>query len=123
MLDSDVLIELRRNKPEAWNWLFSLPTRPAISIYSSLELLIGCQDGKERRETLKFLAYFPVLNASPTAQQNALDLSRWKLSHGISGLDCLIAAVALEAQETLHTFNLKHFGAVPGLTAVAPYVK
>ena len=120
MLDSDVLIELRRNKPDAWNWLYSLPSPPTISVFSALELLIGCQDAKERRETQKFLAYFSVVYPTSVALQNDLNISSIKSSHGISGLDCLIAAVAMEANETLNTFNLKHFRAVPGLIAVAP---
>jgi len=75
MLDNNVLIELRRNKPDAWNWLYSLPSPPTISVFSALELLISCQDGKERRETLKFLAYFSVVYLTSAALQNALDLS------------------------------------------------
>lgn len=38
-------------------------------------------------------------------------------------MDFLIAAQALNRNATLYTFNLKHFGAIPGLDARAPYAR
>ena len=46
---------------------------------------------------------------------------RHRLSTGLGLADFLIAAQALDRGATLYTFNLKHFRAIPGLNAQAPY--
>ncbi len=119
MLDADIAIELLRNKAEAWNWLYSLARTP--SVFTAMELLIGCRSAKERKDTLTFLASFASVFPTETGLKNAVALSRLKLSHGLSAMDALIAATALEYGLTLYTFNLRHFRAVPGLNVVVPY--
>ena len=60
------------------------------------------------------------------AADSGLGLSLVKqhsLSTGLSLADFLIAAQALNRGAILYTFNLKHFGAIPGLDARAPYVR
>jgi predicted nucleic acid-binding protein len=37
--------------------------------------------------------------------------------------DALIAFTAMEGAIPLHTFNIKHYHAIPGLTTVQPYAK
>ena len=36
MLDSDILIELKRNKPEAWQWFNSLIVPPPVCGFAAL---------------------------------------------------------------------------------------
>jgi predicted nucleic acid-binding protein len=45
------------------------------------------------------------------------------LSTGISAFDILIGQTAVELGLPLHTFNVKHFRHVPGLTTIQPYTK
>jgi hypothetical protein len=58
MLDSDILIEIKRDVPEAIEWLAAFTVKPPVCIFAALELLIGCQSLRERREVLKFLGNF-----------------------------------------------------------------
>jgi predicted nucleic acid-binding protein len=51
------------------------------------------------------------------------NINRFFLSHGIGTYDILIAHTALELGAPLHTFNVKHFGAVAGLKTIQPYIK
>lgn len=121
MLDADILILLRRQVPEAEAWLDGLPSRPPVCGYAALELLFGCQNTKELKETEKFLSKFRILFPSAIGVEASLTLANLKLSHGLGSIDALIAATALEHGLPLYTFNVKHFGAVPGLQVIVPY--
>ena len=123
MLDTDILIMLQRRVPEAKAWLAALSVSPMVCFFAALELLFGCQSAKEKREAEALLAEFEI--AYPT--QSGLEASRTfaalKLSHGLGIIDALIAATALEHGLPLYAFNIKHFGAVPGLQVIVPYVR
>lgn len=121
MLDTDIVILLRRRIPEAEAWLQGLPQPPAICGYAALELLFGCQNAKELKETQTFLSAFVIVFPSAPGTQTSLTLASLKLSHGLGAMDALIAATALEHNSPLYTFNVKHFGAVPGLQVIVPY--
>jgi predicted nucleic acid-binding protein len=45
------------------------------------------------------------------------------LSHGLGMLDALIGQTAITLHIPLHTFNDKHYAAVPRLQTVQPYTK
>ncbi len=121
MLDTDILIELRRGKPEALQWLIALTDEPPVCHFAALELRIGCQSLAEWREVERFLKKFTILYPSSVGLKRAEEIAVYKLSHGLSAMDALIAATALEYGLTLYTFNLRHFRAVPGLKVVVPY--
>ena len=123
MLDTDILIEIQRQTPEALDWLNSLPEEPSVCSFAALELLLGSRDAKERKETEELLEEFDLLFPTIAGLRMAFGISALKLSHGLSGFDALIAATALEHDVTLYTFNRKHFGAVPGLKVIVPYMK
>jgi len=124
MLDTDILIELKRDNAKAVEWMETLGVKPSVCIFAALELLLGCQSLRERRDVLEFLQDFEIVSPTEAGLKMALEpISAAKLSHGLGGFDVLMAATALEYNLTLYTFNIRHFRAVIGLHVVSPYVR
>lgn len=48
-------------------------------------------------------------------------LARYRLSHGVGMMDCLIASTSARLQIPLFTRNLKHLTLLIGALAVQPY--
>lgn len=123
LVDTDVLIECLRGAAAAKVWLQTQPKETfAIPGVVAMELIAGCRDQTDLRETQKFLTHFPVAwpGASEFADAYSL-LATHRLASGISIPDCSIAAMALARRARLLTFNLKHFKGIPGLDAQQPY--
>lgn len=122
ILDTDVMIDLLRKRPQALQWLHSLKDFPPISCFTALELLGGSQSKQEYRVVERFLLNFPLLYPSLEDLDKAIGTySSYCLSHGVGYLDLLIASVAVGHSLTLATFNSKHFGNLPQLQIVQPY--
>jgi predicted nucleic acid-binding protein len=121
ILDSDVLIDLLRNSPNALAWFAALAVKPSVSVIAVLEVLFGARDRFELRRIQAFLQGFPVAWGTPTDFQLAMSYARLRLSNGMGILDALTAAIAIRNNQKLATFNVKHFKDVPNLTTVQPY--
>ena len=124
LLDTDVLVDIERGHPAALTWIATLTDPPFVSGFAALELARGAANKAQLRRIRKFLNDFPLL--WPTAADMAQAFDKYavlRLSHGLGLLDSLIAATAVGSGEDLVTFNRKHFGAVPGLVTVQPYVR
>ncbi len=92
--------------------------------FVALELMQGC------RNRVALDAVERLLQRHQTLWPSEVDLRRslqrfggLHLSHGLSAFDALIAETAIGAGATLHTFNVKHYSAVPGLTTIQPYIR
>jgi predicted nucleic acid-binding protein len=124
LLDTDVLIDIQKGRPQALAWFGSLTELPSVPGLVVMELIQGAQNTQQIRQALKLVAPMPVVWPTETDCTRALsDFSVFHLSHGLGLLDSLIAACALGRSATLCTFNSKHYRAVPGLLIVEPYVK
>jgi predicted nucleic acid-binding protein len=124
LLDTDVMIDVRRRHPPAVAWLRSLTERPALPGLVVMELVEGCRDGREVRALMREIAPFRVYWPSEADQTRALaTFARAHLSHGLGLLDALIGETAVGLSAALCTFNVRHFRAVPGLTIEEPYVR
>jgi predicted nucleic acid-binding protein len=124
LLDTDVLVDLKRGHSAARTWLAMLPATPTVAGFAALELAYGSWDSKELVAVQRFLRVFPLL--WPTEADNTRVLIEYpirRLAQGIGLIDCLIAATAVGAGLPLATFNVKHFRHIPGLTLVQPYVR
>ena len=112
IFDTDILINVGRGETEAINCLqnYAQTSAPAISIITQMELIVGCRDKKELHSLTKFLKQFQILeiNKSISAKSVAL-LEQYRLSHGLLIPDALIAATAIEADESFITKNQKDF--------------
>lgn len=123
LLDSDVLIDCLRATAAARAWSASeRADELLVPGIVAMELLAGCRNRAEQRRVLAFLAQFPVVWPTPDEGAAALDLFvRYGLSDGIGILDCAVAAMALQRDARLLSFNLRHFRAIDGLAVDEPY--
>ena len=123
LLDTDVLVDVLRGYPPAISWLASLGaesiTLPGLV---AMEVLQGCRNLQEQNKIEAFLRQYPL--AWPTAKdcENAYrDFAAYRLSHSVGIMDSLIAHTAIGTQNTLATFNVKHFIAFSNLETLQPY--
>ncbi len=122
LLDTDVLVDIRRGFAPAVLWYSSLAERPGVPGFVAMELINGCRNKAELARLQVFLLGLPILWASEADCQRGLEFLRdYRLSHSLGLVDALIAATAIGQGATLCTFNVKHFAAVPGLTTEQPY--
>ena len=125
LADSTILIDLSRGNEEAI--LYCDDERKngqkiAISVMSSMELIIGCRDKRDLNRTLKFLADFVLIDISIPISKRALQLMlQFNMSHGLVIPDGFIAATALEENLELVTSNVRHFEMIAGITLRKPY--
>ncbi len=68
------------------------------------------------------LRHFEKVYLAPSDFEWAIDETiRFRLSHGVGMMDCLIASVCYRLQTPLFTHNLKHLTPLPGDLAQKPY--
>lgn len=124
LLDTDVLIDIQKGRPQALAWFGSLAELPSVPGFVAMELIQGAQNSQQIRQALKLVAPLPVVWPTEADCARALsDFSAFHLSHGLGLLDSLIAACALGRSGTLCTFNAKHYRVVSGLLTEEPYPK
>jgi predicted nucleic acid-binding protein len=122
MFDSDILIDLAREIPECIAFFNGINEEIYISVVSKMELLRGCRNKSEQKTTKIFLDDFTMLPVNSEESMMACDLySQFHLSHGVTILDCFIAASAISLHLILYTKNLKHLGIFPDIDVREPY--
>lgn len=120
LVDTTVLIDALRGKPEAARYIASLGAPPFVSVVTAAELYAGVRDGPERRQLEFALAHSTLLEVSlPIGIEAGLLKRLWARSHGLGLADALIAATAMRHGLDLATLNRKHFPMIAGL--VVPY--
>jgi predicted nucleic acid-binding protein len=117
MFDSDVLIWCLRGDTEAER-VVDRETERTTSIASLIELLQGARSPAQLKTARDFvrkleLRLLPV-NESTSYRAVAL-IEKHTPGDGLQLGDALIAATALEYDETLVTGNIRHFRAIRGL--------
>jgi predicted nucleic acid-binding protein len=123
VLDTDVAVDLLRNHPLAVAWLQGLGRAPlGLPGLVVMELLQGCQNKAEQQRVEQFCRPYALAWPSEADCQRALqDFAAYHLSHNLGLLDALIAHTAVGLNETLATFNVKHYGVIAGLKIIQPY--
>src|SRR5437016_4000899 len=116
LLDTDICIDLLRKQADALAWFATLTEAPGIPGFVALELVIGCRDNTEVKRVRAFVGKFSVVWPTESDLEKALtDYAPLKMSHGIGGMDALIAATVVGRDDTLLTLNVRHFKAVSDL--------
>ena len=124
LLDTDVMVDIRRGFEPAMQWFAGLQDHPALSVITVLELLHGCRNRQEQNTLEQMVQRIPVIHLDETACERALEYFRFfHLSHGIGILDSLIAATAATKGFVLCSFNARHYQMLPGLQAIQPYAR
>lgn len=122
LIDTDVLIDVSREIPEALNCLFQIDSRSsrAISVVTQMELLVGCRNRSEQHSLAKFLTDFRVVPIDPIMSQIAVRLlQQYRLSHGLLIADALVAATSMALGMDLVTKNQKDYRFIQGLSLLA----
>jgi len=125
ILDSDIMIDILRKHAPATAWLSSLGDEEiALSGFVIMELIQGCRNKAEQEKLEKSVTSYSVVWPSSKTCEEALSVfSRYHLSHSLGLLDALIGETALVFNLPLHTFNQKHYAAIPNLKTVQPYTR
>lgn len=125
LLDTDILVDVFRGYHPAVHWLQTLGEEEvAIPGFVAMELLEGCEDAVQADRLLDGLSGIQVYWPRPEDCDAALTtFAKAHLSHRLSIFDALIGHCAVGLDLPLHTFNQKHFKAVPGLKTLQPYKK
>ena len=121
LIDSDVLIDISRGRPEAREYVSALTEGWAISQISALELIVGARDKRDLANIDVFLAAYVIVPLRDSTGTRAYELLKlYAKSHGLHVFDSLVAATAIEEGLTLVTRNRKHFGVIEGLSPEVP---
>ena len=124
MIDTDILVDALRGFGSGLAYVEDAEQqgRLRISITTEMELIVGCRTRGELHRVERFLRRGTILGMSEAIAARAATLLRqYRLSHGLSINDALIAASALVYSDTLYTKNVRHFQMIPDLTIIRPY--
>jgi hypothetical protein len=122
LLDTDIVIDYLRKRPQAVSFIRSRTPRPFISAVTAAELYSGVRDGKERVELEGLAVAFRLITVTRAiAVRAGLFRRQYFKSHGVQLADALIAATAEELGAELFTLNLKHYPMLKNV--MAPYQK
>jgi hypothetical protein len=121
LLDTAVLVDILRAYPAATTWL-SGQDHLGVSPVVWLEIIEGAENARNQARAVELLRLFERIEMLAVdfdwAIQQAL---RFRLSHKVDMMDCLIAASAQRLGVPLFTRNLKHFQPMIGNLAQKPY--
>ena len=123
LLDTDCMIDVLRHHQPALDWLAQHGSEEiGLPGFVVLELIQGCRDKVEQTRVERRVAQARIVWPSKAACAAALQTyAQFHLSHRLGFIDALIGHTAVELRAPLHTFNIKHYSIVPGLTIIQPY--
>jgi predicted nucleic acid-binding protein len=122
LIDTDVIIDYLRDRPEAVSYLENLTDFLLISAVTVAELYAGVRDGEERTALDSFIQAFEMVAVDEEiAVKGGLYRRDYSKSHNTGLADALIAATADSRNVELVTLNKKHFPML--LNVIVPYQK
>ncbi|MGH9941444.1 MAG: type II toxin-antitoxin system VapC family toxin [Pyrinomonadaceae bacterium] len=121
IVDTDVLIDAGRGDGVAGLQRLEQQSSLAVSVVTQMEMIVGCRNKTELLATEKFLQRFQILNLKAQISDASVNLlRRYRLSHGLLIADALIAATAIEYDESFITKNQRDYRFIPDLNLL-PY--
>jgi predicted nucleic acid-binding protein len=125
IVDTDIMVDVLRRFAPAIAWLAALGDEEILLPgFVALELIQGCRNRTEQNRVERLLSLHSVAwPDTETCDAAMRTFARVHLRHGIGLLDTLIGQMAVAAGLPLHTFNTRHYAAIPGLATVQPYLK
>ena len=123
LLDTDILIDLLKNYPPAFNWMATIRHLSiGITAVNWLEVMQGANSKLEQRSALRFLTQFEIHHLhSDDSTWTIQQFPTAYLVHGVGMLDVFTGAIAVRLQLPIYTRNVKHFSRLPGVLAITPY--
>ena len=123
IIDTDILVDVARQVGDAISYLADVEADgvPQISAITEMELIIGCGNNAELRQTEEFLRRFQVLPLDELISDTAVDLLRmYRLSLGLAMPVALIAARAIASGRPLVSKNQRDYRFISDLDLL-PY--
>lgn len=123
LIETTILVDVLRGKPEAISWVNGLPSQGRwVSVITYFELLDGCRNRREQRAVAREMRNYRLLLLTEDISRIALSwFERFHLSHGVGFLDSLIGATAFHQDLAIATLNTKHFEPLTNLRVERPY--
>lgn len=122
IVDTTVVIHLFRQYQPALQWYHDVTEPLGITPISWMEVMYGASSKAKQVATQSILEEFHIAYLQSVDQSWAMGrLQEFRLSHGISITDCLIASVAYRMRLPLFTHNLKDLTPLIGDLARKPY--
>ena len=117
LLDTCIIIDILKNKPEAISFFRNLSEKPSTSILTISEIYSGIRNKKEEKAFIFLLEFIEVESFTLEISKYAGKLRKQYFpSHHTDLIDAIIAATAIEKGYTLKTLNTKHFPMIENLT-------
>jgi predicted nucleic acid-binding protein len=117
--DTTVIIHLFRKNAAARAWMEAQAERLSITPYTWLEIIYGAPGKRGQAACLAIMKKFDLV--FPVRADIEWAMLAYRLSHGVSVVDCLIASVAHRLQVPLYTDNVKDFPMLAAKLVVKPY--
>jgi tRNA(fMet)-specific endonuclease VapC len=121
LLDTNVLSKVFKGNALVTQFVESLDAVIDATVY--IECLQGSKSNHEKQVIEKYLRKFPLLPITSESSVKAIELIRnYSNSHGLLLPDALIAAITLENDLTVVTYNVDDFKFINGLKYLKPPV-
>jgi predicted nucleic acid-binding protein len=113
--DTNIFISLFRGLPKTISELNTIgSTNVLIPSVTVMELYRGMENKRELTSMQKKIRHYNILHYNEQVSMRALTLVRdYKLSHNLQIPDAIIAAMAVEYDLPLFTYNTKDFSFIP----------
>lgn len=124
LVDTDIIIDYLRGVDRAKIFIDDSVSNTdiCVSIISMFEIIAGCRNKREIKTVENLLDRFITIYLDEVSIEAAYSLfKKYRLSHGISIFDSLIAASAIQNNMPLFTKNIKHFSMIQRLAVLKPY--
>ena len=110
IVDTTVIVHYFRKNSVAQAWVNTQPARLSVTPITWLEIMYGAGSKAKEAVSKSILNRFEMVYLSEADQDWAMQqVEQYRLSHGVSINDCLIASVAFRLQAPFYTTNVKHF--------------
>lgn len=123
IVDSNILIDLQRNKEQAIQF-FKNNKELSISIITSFEIITGFRSLTQLKSFNTFLLEnnISILHCSTKISFLSSELfSKYRFINYMDFADVIIAATAYHHKKALATLNVKHFRDIKEIDIIKPY--
>ena len=121
LTDTNVFSEIFKGRSDVKTFVESFENSVDATVY--VECLQGSKSNREKLIIKKYLSRFPIFYHAPNISKQTIALiDTYSNSHGLVLPDAQIAAVCLEYDLTLITYNVGDFKFIDGLKWIKPSV-
>ncbi len=114
LIDTNIFFAIFKGKAALKRLVESHESALEATVY--IECLQGSKANREKQIIKKYLSRFPLLYHTPQISQRAIAIiDQYSNTHGLLLPDAQIAAVCLEYDLTLVTYNVSDFKFIQGL--------